>query len=203
MSVLKGLPWLAAALLASVAGMAAAASRLRPDLAGAAAAAFAAGIVWFALRANRPLWRLPAERITAEAAPLAGVRNAALIALAYGWGAAALAALYTVSGLVWQHGLQYAAGMAVISLGIAVYARRLARSDSVLRSPAALRSVLTLTILHAAAAAGGVGALFLSGKLKSPKGDWGANVVFLIGGVTVFALSVIAATMQWRLGRRG
>lgn len=202
MSIKTGLPWLVAALCLSVAAMVAAVRHVRPDLVGMAAAVFAVLIVWFALRGNLRLWSLPAARVTIEAAPVAGVRNAVLVALGYAWGAAALAGLYTLGGLVWQHGLQYASGMAVIALAVAIYARCLSQASSVLRSPAAQLAMLRVTILHAAAAATGVGMLFATGKLKSAKGDWGANVVFLMGGLTIFALSAIAAATQWRLSRR-
>ena len=203
MSLKKGLPWIAAALVVSVAAMTLAVQQRRPDLAGGAAALYCLLTVWAGLRSNVRLWALAPTRITADAAPVAGVRNAALIALGYAWGACAMAALYTLGGLVWQHGLQYATGMAVIAFGVGLYARGLASTGSVLRSPAAQLVMFRATVLHAAAAAGGVAALFMMAKLKSSKGDWGANVVFLMGGVTLFALSVIAATTQWRLSRRG
>ena len=194
--------WLAIALLASAAAMAWAASRLRPELAGAAAIAFVMLLILTALRSNRRLWHLPIQPDGATAAPAAGVDNAGLIALAYGWGAAAMTTVYTWTGLVWQHGLQYAAGMGTIALLLALYARGLARPDSVLRSPVAQRFMLRLTLAHATAAAAGVAMLFVSGKLKSGRGDWAANIVFVIGGVTVFALSIMAATTQHRLAPR-
>lgn len=196
------LPLLAAAALASAASMAWSVAGLRPGIASAAAAAFALLLMLVALLANRSLWRLPADRITPAAAPMADVRNAALMALAYGWGAAALVAIYTLSGLDWRHGLQYAAGMGVIALLIAAYARALSHHDSRLRLPHARRVMPWITVLHAAAAASGVGYLFASGKLRSAKGDWAANIVFLIGGLTVLTLSVIAAVTQHRLSRR-
>ena len=202
MSVMSGLPYLVVLLLASAAGVAAAAHAVRPELASLAAAGFALVLIAVALFANRPLWRLPADRLVPAAAPVAGVRNAALIALGYGWGAATLAAVYLTSGLVWRHGLQYATGMALIALGVGFYGRALARPDSASRQPRAQLTMLRATILHAAAAAGGIGFLFASGKLKSAKGDWPANIVFLVGGLTILALSVMAATTQWRLSRR-
>ncbi len=202
MSVMAGLPYLFVVLLASAAGVAAAARAVRPELASLAAAAFALVLIAAALLANRPLWRLPADRLAPAAAPVAGVRNAALIALGYGWGAVTLAAVYLASGIVWRHGLQYASGMALIALAVGLYARALARPDSGTRQPRAQLAMLRATILHAAAAAGGVGFLFASGKLKSGKGDWPANIVFLIGGLTILALSAMAATTQWRLSRR-
>jgi hypothetical protein len=203
MSVMAGLPWLVAALFAAAGGTAVAVRAMRPELASAASAGFAVVLIVTALLANRRLWRLPADRITPVAAPVAGVRNAVLVALGYAWGAATLAATYLFSGIVWQHGLQYAAGMALIAIGIALYARALASPDAAMRQPRAQLAMLRLTILHAAAAAGGIAFLFSSGKLKSPKGDWPANIVFLVGGLTIFALSVMAALTQWRLSRRG
>jgi hypothetical protein len=202
MSVVARLPVLVLMMLAGVAVMAWGAAQVWPGLASVTAGASALVLIVVAYLSNRSLWRLPADRITAVAAPVAGVRNASLIALAYGWGAASLTAIYVLSGLRWQHGLQYAAGMALIGVLIAVYARNLAKPDSPLRAPRAQLAMLRITVLHAMAAAGGLGFLFLSGKLKSGKGDWPANIVFLMGGLAVLSLSAIAAITQWRLSRR-
>lgn len=201
-SIRKLLPWLVAALLVSVAGMAWAVARTRPALASIAAGTFTYGMILLGFWLNRSLWRLPDAAVTPQAAPVAGLRNAVMISLLYAWGAAALASVYGLSGLKWQHGWQYAAGMALIAAAVGLYARQLASPDSGLRQPSAQLAMLRLTVLHAAAAAVGLGFLFLSGKLKSPKADWAANIVFLMGGVAILALSVIAAYTQSRLTRR-
>jgi hypothetical protein len=150
---------------------------------------------------NRGLLRLPLHRVGPAALPVAGARNATLIALTYAWGASVLAAVYTLTGLVWQHGLQYAAGMALIACAVAAYAVLVLREGSAFRRPLAQLMMLRLTIVHAAAAACGLGFLLLSGKLASLRGDWAANIVFLVGGLAVCALSGMAALTQWRLSR--
>jgi hypothetical protein len=56
-----------------------------------------------------------------------------------------------------------------------------------------------MTLLHAAAAAGGLVYLIGTGKLETLKGDWAANNVFLMGGLAILTISLIAALAQWRL----
>lgn len=202
MPILGRLAWLSAALVASSGAVAWAVAARRVELAGLAAGAFASLLIAVGLLANRSLWRMPLERITPAAAPVAGVRNAVLIGLAYAWGAVTLVACYTLGGAVWQHGLQYATGMVVIAVGLGAYARALATPDSAVRTPRAQLLTLRLAILHAAGAAAGIGFLFLSGKIRSGRGDWPANIVFLMGGIAVMALSAMAAITQTRLSRR-
>ncbi len=185
---------LVGAAVASVAVSTWAAAAKAPAMIVASAAVFAAALIVVALITNQELQRQPAGAQAAHA----DVHNAALMALAYGWGAATLAGIYTLTSLRWQHGLQYAAGMAVIAVALAACSRALARIDSPLRQPLARRVMAWITILHAAAAATGVGFLLVSGKLSSIKADWAANIVFLVGGLTVLALSVLAAVTQQR-----
>ncbi len=202
MSIKALLPWLLAALLGSAAGMTWAVAQLKPFLASLAAVAFACLMILAGLLGNRGLWRLESTKISPSAAPIAGLRNATLMAVTYAWGAVGLAGIYTFAGVKWQHGWQYAAGMALIAGIIALYARGLADPDSSLRAPSAQTAMFRVTALHAAAAAAGLCFLFLGGKLKSPRGDWAANIVFLMGGVTIFALSVMAAITQHKLSQR-
>jgi len=188
-------------LLMSAALAAWAVANTRAEAAGAAAALFAALAILIAAMTNRRLRQPSPERLASEAASSAAVQNATLIATTYAWGAATLAAVYLTSGVVWQHGLQYASGMALIALLIGVYAWILTKPGSRLGSVEAQNAMLRLTILHAAAAGAGLAFLFMSGKLKSGKGDWPANIVFLIGGATVLAQSVFAAQTQMHLTR--
>jgi hypothetical protein len=202
MTIAARLTWLVAALIGSVAATTWAVQARRPELAGLAAGLYSTALILVGLIDNRRLWRMPKHHIVPGDKEIAGVRNASFVALAYAWGAATLTGAYTIGGLVWQHGWQYAAGMAVIAAAIAVYARALATTGQSVRMPAAQAAAWRLTLLHAAAAAGGLAFLFLSGKLKSGRGDWAANIVFLMGGLAVLALSAMAAFTQHRLSRR-
>jgi len=123
-----------------------------------------------------------------------------LMGLTYAWGAAALTAIYLLSGVRWQHGLQYAAGMAVFALVLFAFAREIVRPESRLRSPLGRHRSLQLTIVHGAAAALGLAFLVSAGKLASAKGDWPANQVFLVGGLVILALCIVAGITQRRLG---
>lgn len=199
MSLQPLMPILALVLVLSAGGFAWFAGQAQVVIASAIANLFALVVVVVALRANRPLWEMPADRIRAEAAPVAARRNARLIALVYAWGAAAMFAVYQLAGMRWQHGWQYGSGMALIAAAIFLYAHRLGDPASGLRNPRALNSVLKLTVLHGAGAAMGLAFLFTSGKLKSAKGDWPANLVFMAGGIAVLMLSAIAVYTHMRM----
>lgn len=201
MSLQPLMPILVLLLVMSAGSFAWFAGQSQVAVASAVANLFALLMVFIGLRTNRPLWRMPAERIKAEAAPIAARRNARLIALVYAWGAAAMFAVYQLVGFRWQHGWQYGAGMALIAAVIFLYAHKLGDPASGLRRPGSLNSVLKLTVLHGAAAAMGLAFLFTSGKLKSPKGDWPANLIFMAGGLAVVMLSAIAVYTQMQMKR--
>src|SRR5690606_7124014 len=96
---------------------------------GLAAGAFAALAIAIGLGLNQPLWTLDAHRITPEAAPVAAQRNAKLMALVWAWGAAAMAGVYTLGGLRWQHDWQYGSGMALIALFTWGFGLSIARAE--------------------------------------------------------------------------
>lgn len=152
---------------------------------------------------NSPFWRLEPSRVSPVAAPIAGRRNARLMALGYGWGGATLLAVYTVSGLRWQHGWQYASAMALIAGVLFAYAVAIGDEQSRLRAPRWQLTALRLTILQGALALGGVGWLMLSGKIHSAKADWAANHVFVAGGLAIAVLSAVAGYTHHRLQRAG
>jgi hypothetical protein len=79
------MPWMFAALAASVAAMVAAASLGRPAVSGLAAGFLALGIVVVGWMVNRPLWRLDSTRCSEHAAPETARRNARLMAITYAW----------------------------------------------------------------------------------------------------------------------
>lgn len=169
------------------------------------AAALAFGIVasLIGLMANRALWALPAARVRPQAAPVAARRNAILMALVMGWGAAAFFALYGLTPLKWQHWWQYGAGMALYATGLLVYADLLSRPGHRMTTSPMQYRVMQLTILQGTLVVGGLAWLALSGKLATTRMDWAANAIFLGGGLALATLSAIAVVTQQRLTRRG
>jgi hypothetical protein len=158
-------------------------------MAGAAAAAYAALVLLVALAVNWPAWRSP--QVFAAGAVGMTRRNARLAALVYAWGAAAMFAIYHLSGLTWRHGWQYGLLMALCAGGLLIYVRQLGGRRE---APA-----LGLTLLHGAAALCALAYLIGTGKLDTLKSDWAANHVFLFGGLSILALNVFAAITHVRL----
>jgi MFS family permease len=202
MSLQKIAGWLVAALCASVAVMVFGARHGLPALAAAAAALFAAAMLVVGLRMNRPLWALPEDRITSEAAPVAARRNSRLMAITFAWGAAAMFAVYSLTGLRWYHAWQYGSAMALLAVLAFGYGLAIGRTEGPSRRRMLLLRGLQLTVIQALAAAGGVLFLIVSGKLMTMRSDWAANQVFLFGGLAIAGLSVMAAVTQRRLMRR-
>lgn len=202
MSLQRVLPWLVLALFASVVVMIVGAGRDLSWVTGCAAGFFAALAVGIGLGLNQPLWRLDAFRITPEAAPIAAQRNAKLMALAWAWGAAAMAGVYTLGGLSWQHDWQYGSAMALIAVFTWGFGLAIARAVQPSTRQMLLLRGLQLTIVQGVAAAAGVFYLLAAGKLMSFRSDWAANQIFLAGGVAIALLSAIAVISQRRLMRR-
>lgn len=195
-------PGLVAVLLASAGAMCAAAALDSRVLSLAAAALLAVVIALAALGTNVPLWRdvalLGSEpRLQAEAMR----RNARLAALVYAWGAAAMFAVYLLSGLVWRHGWQYGSGMALIAGAFLAYVHAMGQR-STLREARALRQAAMFTVVHGVAALSALGFLVTSGKLATAKGDWAANHVFLAGGAAIVMLCALTLVTHLRLAAR-
>lgn len=201
MSLERVVPWLVLALVASVMLMIAGAGRNLPLLTGAAAAVFAAAVVAVGFGMNRPLWRLAADRIAGNAALVAALRNARLMALAWGWGAAAMAGVYTLGGLRWYHAWQYGSGMALLGAIALGYGVVIGRAEAPATKRRLLLSGLQLTFLQGVASAAGVLYLIVAGKLVTFRPDWAANQIFVAGGIAIAALSAMAAYTQRRLMR--
>jgi hypothetical protein len=201
MPLTKLLPWILAAMAASIAGMVSGISAGLPGFSMVAAAMFALALVATAVDVNRPWWSSDDPEHSPEARVSAAVSNAHLLVIAYFWGALSLLLIYRMTGLRWQHGLQYGAGMAAIGWLALAYVHILVRPASRLRSPTALMQATWLALAHGGAAVGGVLFLILSGKINSMKGDWAANQVFLAGGLAIAGLSVVSAYTQMRLAR--
>ena len=201
------LPWILTSIVASVASAVSGAHSGQPLLSWAAVLIFAGVLVATSLELNRPWWETgrgqwPPEA-TAEAAVSALETNTQLLIVAYAWGGIAMFAVYRLSGLHWQHGWQYAAGMGLIAFLLQLYAWTLAHASSRLRQPRALVVAAQLSVVQALAALTGIIFLLVSGKFASPKGDWAANQIFVAGGVAVAVLSAICAVTHYRLMRAG
>lgn len=201
MSLERVVPWLVLALVSSVMLMIAGTGRSLPLLTGAAAAVFAAAVMAVGLGMNRPLWRLTADRIAGDAASIAALRNGRLMALTWGWGAIAMAGVYTLGGLRWYHAWQYGSGMALLGVVALGFGAVIGRAQSPSTKRKLLLSGLQLTLLQGVAATAGVLYLLISGKLATFRPDWAANQIFVAGGITIAALSAMAAFTQYRLMR--
>lgn len=193
------LPWLLTAVVASVAGLVSGVHSGLAWLSWASAMTFAAALIATSLEINTGWWQQGAGAGDPEAAQLVALRNMRLITVAYMWGALAMLSVYRLAGIRWQHGIQYGAGMAVITFLLMGYAHALSKRGTVLASPRALVLSARIAWLHACACLGGLTFLVGSGKLLSSKGDWAANQVFLAGGIAMMVLSAIAAYTQQRL----
>lgn len=195
------LPWLLAAIVASIAAMVTGIVSDFYALSWFAAGLFGATLVATAIDVNKPWWQ-PGAADDPAAPFAAAIRNARLLVLGYLWGSFALFCCYRLTGLRWQHGIQYGAGMAVIAWLILLYVHMLAQPESKLREPRALKLATFASLAHGAGALAGVFFLVASGKVFSIKDDWAANQIFLAGGLAIAAMSLISAFTQVRLERR-
>jgi len=196
------LPWLFAAVVASVAAMVTGALVELPVFAWCGALLFALALVATSIDLNMTWWKLSRTRSYPSAPLIAAIENSRLLVVGYTWGACALFAIYRMTPLRWQHGLQYGAGMAVIAWLILLYGYLLAQPQSRLRTPRALAHATWLLVAQSAGALAGLTFLIGSGKLGSVKDDWPANQVFLAGGIAIAVLSAIASYTQLRLARQ-
>lgn len=205
MPLINPMPWIYTAIVASIAAMLTGIQSELPALSWAAALLFALALVASALELNAPWWHAgsapPAEVRVSEARADAAIRNARLLTLGYLWGALALMAIYRMTSLRWQHGLQYGAAMALMAWFAQVYVHVITNRASFLRSPRALALASGFTLVHGIAALFGVAFLLVTGKILSAKADWAANQIFLAGGLAVAALCAISVFTQWKLSR--
>lgn len=138
---------------------------------------------WLSARADGEAWRQQLSALR---------RNGQLSAVVYAWGAVALFAMYALTGLYWQHGLQYAGGMALFSALIYAWSH-LARPDAALATPQWTKRAARLNLVHGGAAAIATVVFLVSGKLWVPRPDWAANIVFVAGGVLITSFCALAA----------
>lgn len=150
---------------------------------------------------NRQFWRSSPSTAGADPMPSAASANAGLLAVAYGWGAATMLAIYPLTGLQWYHWGQYGAAMALIAALLLAYAHARCRRYALFDRRASRRAAANLLIMHAAAVAIGLAWLAVSGKFSSQRDDWAANAIFLAGGLALVIVSAVAYYTDRRLAR--
>lgn len=198
MSIEPFIPWLLAAFVPAIFGQVVGASVGSPWISGSAALFLPIMTTAVAFKVNAPYWSAASPR-GLDAVAGAARRNARLMAWAWAAGALSMLAVYKLSGLKWQHGWQYGAGMLLIAIAGFAYALGIAAPESSLRRPGYLNAAAMLVAAQGIAAIAGVMILVLSGKVASVKGDWAANIIFVAGGITITMLSAIAVRTHARL----
>lgn len=190
---------LIAVLAASVAGQVAAARAGAVGMTYFAAGVFTLAVLQYAFSINRAWWPAGAVGVgpsPQSARPIMAANTADLIGLGYGWGGASLLGVYLLSGVRWQHGWEYGLGMVLIGALMIAWARSQRGATC---PPGRFRALLALSAVHGLAAIIGVGWLLVSGKAQSLKGDWAANVVFLLGGLLIAGVTAMGLKTARRL----
>jgi hypothetical protein len=206
MRLTERLPWILTAIFASVFAFVSGVHAGLAWFSWLSVALFALCILATGFEVNRNWWgydRNNARSCGRQTGRMANaaLQNAQLMVLAYLWGAVSMIAVYRLTGLRWQHGLQYGVGMALIATLHLAYAWLIAIPGSPLRSERALQGATILMLAHGGAAATGIVFLVLTGKITSAKVDWAANQVFTAGGLAVAGLSAIGVLTSIRLLR--
>jgi hypothetical protein len=155
---------------------------------------FTAQILFAVVRTNAPVWR-------ADVAPPPGSgwawSNAVLAALVYAWGAAAMFAVYSLSGLAWRHWWEYGAAMMLLAAATLLCAQLLTAGRGPHASSRSMAILMGLTALQAVCMGGALVYLIASGKLLSHHSDWAANQIFAAGGVMLVLVS-FASLLAYR-----
>jgi hypothetical protein len=166
------------------------------------AAPFAVLAALIGLAVNIPRWTQAAAGGSVSSEQLNAMRNnAQLCAIVYAWGALALAAMYKLTGLYWQHGLQYACGMLLFA-AIFFGWSHMARPGGRFATPEGAKQAALLNVVHGGAAVVAAASFLISGKFWVARPDWAANIVFLGGGFAIVSLCLLAAITHWRIGQR-
>lgn len=155
----------------------------------------------FAAVASYIGWRFAALATIEPTPATVSALFAQLLGVAWAWGGAAMLASYYLTGLSWQHAWQYGLGMLLTGCLLLIYAGKRQDEASVFSSDTMIIAARRLTGLQGIAALAGVIVLALSGKLEAGKQDWAANVVFVAGGLAIFALSMAALRAEQRARR--
>jgi hypothetical protein len=178
---------------ATIGGMAYAAAHGFKALSATLAAAFFLSIAVAGFAASKHFRRPDVVASGTPRIARLAMQSAALMSvIVYAWAAAALLVIYQGSGLIWQHGWQYALVLSLIALGLAHYVRDLSRDDHWASQPAAIAGSVRLAMLHGAVSAAIFVWILAAGKLATVKGDWAANHIFLATTASIAILSVIA-----------
>lgn len=199
------MPALVAVLLGSATGIWAGAGNGDATITAVAAAAFIAAVLLAAWQMIGPYWHAAPEAgestASVDGRKLSALRRSARLAvLVYAWGAVSLFLAYKMSGLYWQHGLQYAAGMMLFAAVIFSWVH-VARPGSRHATAEGVQWASQLNVVHGAAAAIALTAFLASGKLWVDRPDWVANIVFVAGGIGIVALCTLAALTLRRIER--
>lgn len=165
-----------------------------------ACAVFIVQVCFSIARVNAPFWKMGAAAVEEDLAVACVWNNAMLAALIYAWGATAMFAIYSLSGLTWRHWWQYGAVMSLIAVGILIYAQMLSAGRTTLHRRA-LNFLMGITTLQGIAAASALYFLLTSGKLYSMRGDWASSYVFLAGCLILVILSIVATLSYRNIGR--
>jgi hypothetical protein len=169
---------------------------------GLAVALFGLQMLFALVRTNAPFWRTGQEPATYAAVALCVRRNTLLAALVYAWGAAAILAIYSLSGLNWRHWWQYGAAMALVAGAVFLYAHLLTDEQGSFRTPKALNALMWLTVAQGLAVVVVIVYLINSGKIVTPRSDWAANYIFAAGSLTLAVLSAISILTYRHLKKR-
>ncbi len=155
----------------------------------------------FAIVATMAGWRFTTLARSAKDFDVLAARYAWLMAIAWTWAGAAMLACYYLTDLRWQHAWQYGAGMLLIAGLVAQYARARVEPGSRFATQDMAFAASLLTRIQGLAAIACVVVLAMSGKLDAAKQDWAANVVFVAGGLAIFALSTAARRAEQQFHR--
>jgi len=189
------------AFVASIPAAVAAAGQNSAPMMGLTVGFFAVVVVIALLGINLPLQRNAAADLD-TAGRTWGWSNSLLATLVYGWGAAAMFAVYGLSALSWRHWWQYGAGMALLAALAYCVARYLLGNNRTQPSRNALRTLTAMTLLQAAFVAVALVYLTGSGALDTAKDDRAANHIFLAGGIALGLISVVSLLTYRRLATR-
>lgn len=121
-----------------------------------------------------------------------GLRDSACLSLlTCSWSATALLLAYPIVGLNWLHGWEYGTAFVFISAAFASYLRHLNSCQDASAQLSEIRRAKRLATVQALAITATLVWIVASGKLKTIKGDWLANDVFIATGIAMLTLSLI------------
>lgn len=148
---------------------------------------FTAQILFALVRTNAPVWR-------ADTAAVPGAdwawSNGVLAAIVYAWGAAAMFAVYSLSGLTWRHWWQYGSAMVLLAATTLLCTQLLAVRRGPYAPSKSATILMGLTALQAVSVGGALIYLIATGKLLTHRPDWAANQIFVAGGIMLVLVSV-------------